>query len=435
MALNLPASSAEIKNRIKSRIQALVSISNPFLIGSWLGALADSFGERLYDFYRAIFFSIDEIFTDTTTTNLNRWGAIYNLSRNGASYAVGKIHFQALLISNSILTGTIFTDPSGNQFEATEDKWRTTDFISASSLTRSGTIATAVFDEKHYLNNGDNAVIAGASDALYNGTHEVTVVDDYTFTYTVSASAAASATGSFFARSGGEVSVRALVPGSAGNIAAFTAMTLQNPITGVDDDCAVNSEDFTGGADQESTEAFRDRIIDLIRNPISHFNKADIRRIAKAVSTITRVFIDEATPAEGQVTVYIMADNEDDPIPNSAKIAEVKNAILTIKPANTSDADVIVGAPTKDTQNFVFSSIVPDTPTMRTSITEVLRQFFAENTEVGVDIQQDAYRSAIFSTVDVNTGQKLTSFALISPSANITVSAGHIVVLGTVTYP
>lgn len=435
MALNLPTSSTEIKNRIKSRIQALLPISNPFLIGSWLGALSDSFGERLFDFYRALGYLFDYVFADTTVVFLNRWGAMYNLSRNGASYAVGKVHFQAVLISNAIPIGAIFTDSAGNQFEATEFKSKVFDFPAITSLTRSGTIATAVISEKHYLNTGDDAVIIGGSDPLYAGTHEIVVVDDYTFTYTVSASAAASSTGAAMTRSGGEIAVRALEPGAAGNIAAFTPLTLQTPVTGVDDDCAVNDENFVGGADQESVSEFRARLIDLIRNPISHFNASDIRRVAKAVTTITRVFVDEATPAEGQVTIYVMSDNEDDPIPNSAKIAEVKNAILSIKPANTSDADVIVGAPTKDTQNFVFSSITPDTPTMRESITEVLRQFFAESAEVGVNVQQDAYRSAIFSTVDINTGQKLTSFALTSPSANITVSAGHIVVLGTVTYP
>lgn len=435
VALNLPSSSSEIKNRIKSRIQALVSISNPFLVGSWLGALADSFGERIFDFYRAITIAIDEAFIDTTTTNIDRWGSQYNLSRNGASFATGLVHFQANLLSDPITIGTLFADSDGNLFEAIERKAKTFDFLMPSSLTRTGTTATAVFASKHYLNTGDNAVISNASDALYNGTHEVVVVDDNTFTYDIDSGAAASATGAAFTRSGGEVRVRAVEAGVAGNIKAFTPLTLQTPITGVDDDCAVNEEDFVGGADRESDEAFRERIIDLIRNPISHFNAADIRRIAKSVSTITRVFINEATPAEGQVTVYVMSDNEFDPIPNAAKINQVKNAILTIKPANTSIADVIVAAPTKITQNFVFSSLTPNTPTMRASITESLKQFFAESTEVGVDIQEDAYRSAIFATVDVNTGQKLTSFALSSPSTNISVAAGNIVVLGTVTFP
>lgn len=435
MALNLPSSSIEVRNRIKSRIQALVSISNPFLVGSWLGALADSFGERIFDFYRSITIAIDEAFIDTTTTNIDRWGSQYNLSRNGASYATGLVHFQGNLLSDPINTGTLFADSDGNLFEAVERKAKTFGVVNLSSLTRSGTTATAVLGVKHYLNTGDEATISNASDALYNGTHEVVVVSDFSFTYDVSASAAASATGAAFTRSGGEVRVRAVEPGVAGNIKAFTPLTLQTPITGIDDDCAVNDEDFVGGADRESDEAFRDRIIDLIRNPISHFNASDIRRIAKGVSTITRVFINEATPAEGQVTIYVMSDNEVDPVPNAAKINQVKNAILTIKPANTSDADVIVAAPTKITQNFVFSSLTPNTPTMQASVTESLKQFFAENTEVGVDIQEDAYRSAIFATVDINTGQKLTSFALSSPSANISVAAGNIVVLGTVTYP
>ena len=57
-----------------------------------------------------------------------------------------------------------------------------------------------------------------------------------------------------------------------------------------------------------------------------------------------------------------------------------------------------------------------------------------ERTQVGVDVDQDAYRSAIF-TVDSTTGDELTSFTLSAPpAADITIADGEIGTLGTVVF-
>ena len=54
-----------------------------------------------------------------------------------------------------------------------------------STLTRSGTTATAVTTENHMLYTGEPVEIVGASDANFNGFKDVTVVNATTFTYTV----------------------------------------------------------------------------------------------------------------------------------------------------------------------------------------------------------------------------------------------------------
>ena len=72
---------------------------------------------------------------------------------------------------------------------------------------------------------------------------------------------------------------------------------------------------------------------------------------------------------------------------------------------------------------------------MQSSITANLQQLFDERTEVGVDIEEDAYRSTIFNTVDTETGALVSSFTLSVPSGDITIASGEIGTLGAVVYP
>lgn len=68
-------------------------------------------------------------------------------------------------------------------------------WIYSSSLTRSGSLATFVASRPHKMQTGDTAVISGAQQDEYNGSHVITVVNSTTFTYSVSGSPASPATG------------------------------------------------------------------------------------------------------------------------------------------------------------------------------------------------------------------------------------------------
>jgi hypothetical protein len=55
----------------------------------------------------------------------------------------------------------------------------------AVTLTRSGTTVTAITASAHGLSTSNTITIAGATDAGYNGSHVITVIDTLTFTFTV----------------------------------------------------------------------------------------------------------------------------------------------------------------------------------------------------------------------------------------------------------
>lgn len=137
----------------------------------------------------------------------------------------------------------------------------------------------------------------------------------------------------------------------------------------------------------------------------------------------------------GFVQIYFTRDNDPDPIPTTPEIQDVKDAVLLITPANTPDSFVDVMAPSPLSQDFTFTDLTPDSSTMREAVIANLQQFFNESVSVGVDIDEDAYRSAIFNTIDTSTGFSVESFELSAPSGDISVGVGELPVLGVVTFP
>ena len=111
----------------------------------------------------------------------------------------------------------------------------------------------------------------------------------------------------------------------------------------------------------------------------------------------------------------------------------VIDKLAEIRPANTSINSLLVNAPTAVPVAFTFTSLSPNTPTMQDAINANLAQFFEEQTIVGADIDDDAYRAAIKNTVDTQTGDTVDSFALSTPVGDITIAFGELGALGIVT--
>lgn len=436
MALNIPESASEVVQRSKVDVQRELTGSDPFLKNSWLGAIVTANANRVFDFYTQLQLGIDESFPDTADDLfLDRWAAIYGQTRLAATQAEGNIVFTGTLAS-IITISTNLQNSEGSIYITTAAGTIANNVISVSSLTRSGVTATVVTASAHSLSSNVLITVAGAVETEYNGVQTITVVDSTTFTYIVAGTPATPATGTITAAGDfANVPVISQDFGEITNQDLDAVLTLQSPISGVDNDAQVDVGELGGGTDQETDFDLRVRLLDRIQNPIAHFSASEITALAKTINGVTRVFVQEITPDVGQVTIYFMRDNDADPIPSASEVTEVKDLILTITPANTAEVDVIVLAPTGVTQNFVFTDLQPNTATMQAAVTASLDQFFSESTQVGVDIDSDAYRSAIFSTVDTQTGDRVTTFTLSAPAGDITIASGEIGLHGSDTYP
>jgi uncharacterized phage protein gp47/JayE len=439
MALELPTTATEVDQRMKVDVTRELPNANPFLKNSWLGALVTALANRVFDFYYALKRAQLEAIPDTATLTLEQWAAIWNITRKAASPAIGILAVTGTA-GGAIVTGldqTIWISSDGLRYGATSAGVISLQSLAIDTLTRIGNTAFLTTISDHLIASNVLITITDADQSEYNVTAaQCTVTGSKTLTFAVSGSPDTPATGTvLLGFTSISIPIESKDFGEDQNQDFDTALTLVSPIVDVDDSASVDYGALGGGADQETDSSLRARMIDKIQNPIAHFNAAEITAVAKSIPGVTRVFVEEIFPAVGQVTIYFMRDNDDEPIPDVSEVAEVKAAIVDrIMPANTEADDVFVSAPVEVSTDFSFSAISPDTGTMKTAIENSLAQFFGERTEVGVTIVEEAYNAAIFNTVDLVTGSELVSFTLTSPSADITIDPGEIGTLGNVTF-
>lgn len=441
MPLNLPATVRQIATKAKTDIRLAWKGSNPFLKNSLVGALADSFSNRVFDFYGILDNAIDQSFGDTATGDfLERHAAEIDIFRNAATKSVGNIIASGddtsviLIGSGFLISGVAYTSTATVAITATS--------LAVTTLTRTVSTATCTTTLDHNLAVGSEVVMSGAVETAYNGTFTITNVTALNvFEYTVPGNPGSPATGTILAD---HVTIPVPVESdefqdSENNInvnqLSGAALSVQSPIAGVDSTLLVDFSEIGGGTDQEVDDDFRSRYLFKKRNPIANFNSsAIVTYIRQNVPGVTRVFVEEATPAEGEVTIYFMRDNDATAVPSAGEITVTKNALLVIKPAQNIDDDIIFPTLTGVVQPFTFSELNPNTVAMKKAVTASLVAFYAEVPVVNKDIKKEKYEQAISNTVDEG-GNPVINFALSAPTADITITSGQIGQLGAVTYP
>lgn len=436
MALPLPETSKEISQRAKVDVRRELGTSNPFLRRSYLGAIIVGVCNRVFEFYAALREVELEGNPATAIRNLKRWASIWRIFPLPGSPSSGSLFVAATLAGSgkTIANGTRFVATDGAVYVSNVEA--TVGFVGGtiSSLTASGGIATAV-SAGHGLASNATLTITGAGVAGFDdAATPITVVDEDTFTYEVADALSGSAGGTpIWTSLGAVVPIVSEGAGSDRDLDSDTPLAFESgPAAGISSPAFVAYPGVTDGAAPETDDALRARMLFRIRNPTAQFNRASITAKALEVGGVTRVFVQEATPAIGQTRVYFLRDGDSTPIPDAAEVAAVKASILTIKPATTSDADVIVAAPTAVPADFTFTAISPNTQSMKDAVRATLIEFFKLKTNVGDDVVEEAYTAAIYNTRDPVTGDAVESFTLSAPSGDISISAGEIATLGTV---
>ncbi len=449
MALSLPETADEIVQRSKNDVKSELPASNPALKNSWINALIVSQSNRNFEFYLALENAELEAIPDTADVNLERWAAIWGVLRNTGSQATGTVKVAQL---GSAAAGV--TIPANTVFVIGAQSYQSTSSaVTAESLPTVEKIEfwktdhyRITMDSAHgFTNNqtidfGTDPTSAPLKTELVNG--QVIHISTTEFGVFVAGAAAATASSdnptspAILKMNSADVTVLSDDFGIIGDLDFNDETKFEQIIATVYE--AANVIAVGGGADAETNDDLLLRFLDRLQNPIAHFNVAEIKSVALAIDGVTRVFVDEAgtgTVLAGEVDIWFMRDNDADPIPDAAEVVVVDTAIQAIRPAQTASGDVNVNAPTPVTTAFTFSAIAPDSTSMRAAVDANLLQFYAESTSIGVDIVQEAYDAAIFNTIDTTTGLKITSFALSAPVGDITITAGEIGKLGTVSYP
>jgi uncharacterized phage protein gp47/JayE len=432
--IDIPKTFSEVVERLRNDFQSSIQDSNPFLRTGFLKSLLDSHAGRYLDLYRKTTTLINELFVySASEVGLIQHGNEYGLTLLPAIKPQGSI-IAIGTVGEVISSGTEFVSKTGDIFISTASATVTSDILNISLLTQNNGVATATSVD-HKLATGVSVTISGASQTGYNGIFEIEVTSKDTFTYSVDSSTPTPATGAITASiDRAIIFIEATVGGIGGNLSPNEKLDFVSTLININSETAVIHPGLTGGKNEEGLSEFRGRLQNFKRCPVSPFNANSIKKtIQEAVPTATRIFINPTTPGTGQTTIYFVEDGQSNIIPSSATLAKAKNALTDIITANIDIQDVFVYAPTLVSVNFAFSSITPNTQTMREAIISNLDYLFL-TTKEGVDILEEDFLNAIINTVDTAAGAQLESFNLASPIGGVPISAGQLGVLGNVTF-
>ncbi|MCW8156636.1 baseplate J/gp47 family protein [Stutzerimonas stutzeri] len=221
------------------------------------------------------------------------------------------------------------------------------------------------------------------------------------------------------------VAVIAAAAGAAGNLAAGGVLALISPIAGIQSQAVVAAAGLSGGADQEGVESLRARVLQRLRQPPRGGSKSDYENWALAAhASVTRAWVYRNELGPGTVTVRLVCDRLDDPIPTAAVLEAVAGYIEQVRPVT---AEVYVVAPVAVPVGFTLS-VTPDTPAVRAGVVGSLADLLRRESEPGGTLLLSHIKEAI-SQVAGETDHVLTA-----PIADVVLGAGEFAVMGAITW-
>jgi uncharacterized phage protein gp47/JayE len=250
--------------------------------------------------------------------------------------------------------------------------------------------------------------------------------------YTTTADATVDATGLL------TVPIVAAINGAATNADAGVAIAIDFPVPGINSG-GVTVGPLTGGADQETEDELRTRMLFAYAQPPQGGAASDYIEWALQVPGVTRAWIQSSA---GQVQVYPMLDvanaahggfpqgtdgcaSEETRGPTaSGDQLAVAEHIWPLQPVT---ALVFVAAPVPLAVNVTIGSLDPSTVEMEADILASLQDAFLVIGEIGGTI----YPSQLYAAIGATPGVK--HFDMTIPAAPITAPPGALPVMGTLT--
>lgn len=221
--------------------------------------------------------------------------------------------------------------------------------------------------------------------------------------------------------------VRAIDPGSAGNLNPGDTLSLADPPATVNSSTTVI--EMFGGTDTENDDDLRTRVLERIRQPPMGGDQTDYIAWAKAYPGVTRAWCAPLEMGIGTVTVRFMmdelrADNQGFPTP--ADVTRVKEYMDTVRPVAVKEVYVV--APLPQRVDVYIRDLTPDTPSVRAAVEESLQQMILRWAKPGQPIYAAWKAHAIQDTAGVD------HFDLMFWDDDQMPSPGHLPVLGDIVY-
>ena len=241
------------------------------------------------------------------------------------------------------------------------------------------------------------------------------------------------------------VNIIAQMAGIAGNAAAGVALTLNSGFTGAGAStatCVVGAGGVTGGTDMEGVEAYRARLLFLKQNPYQAGAPSDYVNWGKAVPGVTRVFVERLYNGPGTVRVFVLFDDLFAATDGVADAAHVALADAAIRATAPGDAFLVVVAPQAQTINVAISNLYPNTAAVQAAVVVELADAFRrfgrvagnDTAVAGMDYLATPFTFSanwIWQAISNAAGVKRFDMSM---TADTTIAAGFVPVLGSVTF-
>lgn len=235
-----------------------------------------------------------------------------------------------------------------------------------------------------------------------------------------------------------DIAVICTAPGQSGSTDATTELTLVNPVAGVDANAVVLAPGLTGGADVESIDDLRERVLQVRRNGGQVGKSADWENWALEVPGVTRAWAAPRLIGPGTITVFFVRDDDADIFPDVQETAAV---LSHLEATGTPFGEIFAVGPKRKLID-VSLRVSPDTPEVRAAVTDALRNAIAKEAH---PVQRDTnghtvmplagvliYRSHLTEAISGATGE--TDHLLSIPAGNVQCAIGDLAELGTVTW-
>lgn len=213
------------------------------------------------------------------------------------------------------------------------------------------------------------------------------------------------------------VEIEALTAGSDGSQAAGVQMTLVSPVVGVNATATVGAAGITGGADLETFDSWRDRIMRRRARIPRGGAEGDWAEWALDVSGVTRAWEDPLGMGPGTIVIRIVADDASDgPMPSLQLLQDVFDYIETQRNV-TAHVYVVAPVPAPFGPRL---RVTPDNSSTRSAVEQALQDLILRAGEPGGTLTISSIRTAI------GTASGVTDYELEWPTANVTHAHGHL---------
>jgi uncharacterized phage protein gp47/JayE len=217
-----------------------------------------------------------------------------------------------------------------------------------------------------------------------------------------------------------------VITGVIGNAPSGTQVSAVSPLPGVQS--AATTGVMAGGAELESDERLRQKILLRKRQPPQGGNFDDYTQWGLRLPGLTRIWPDPNADGLNTMRIrFMMDDTYPNGIPTSGDAANLLALLQPLVPVTLSP-NLVVTPPIAQPQNYSIQ-LLPDAPETRLAVEAELRDLIRRDATPGGTLLISRQREAI----SIATGE--SDHVMVSPTANVTATSDdHIHTFGSITW-